>query len=108
MFSRIGEIVWTGGHLPRLPDGTIPESFADQARLVLEKIARTLETAGSGIDRLVKVNAYLSDLDDLPEFNDIYIRFLKGCRLPVRTSVEVTRFRDASKLEIEVIASSRA
>ncbi|MFL4473793.1 RidA family protein [Paeniglutamicibacter sp. MACA_103] len=106
MFSRVGEIVWTGGHLPRLPDGTVPATFAEQVTLVLAKVARTLESAGSGVDRLVKVNAYLSDIDNLPEFNDIYYGFLAGHPLPPRTSVEVTRFRDASMLEIEVVAHS--
>jgi 2-iminobutanoate/2-iminopropanoate deaminase len=106
MFARVGEIVWTGGHLPRLPDGTVPAAFADQVRLVLEKICATLETAGTGLDKLVKVNAYLSDIDNLPEFNDIYYGFLDGHPIPPRTSVEVTRFRDASMLEIEVVAHS--
>lgn len=106
MFSRVGEVVWTGGHLPRRPDGTVPESFTDQVQLVLHKITRTLETAGSGLDRLVKVNAYLADIENLPEFNDIYYAFLDGHPLPARTSVEVTRFRDASMLEIEVVAQT--
>ena len=107
MFSRVGEIVFTGGHLPRFPDGSVPETFAEQAQLVLSKIGRTLEAAGSGIDRLVKVNAYLADINDIPEFNTIYYSFLEGQPLPARTSVEVTRFRDASMLEIEVIAQAR-
>ena len=106
MFSRVGEVVWTGGHLPRLPDGTVPAAFADQVKLVLGKVAGTLASAGTGVDRLVKVNAYLSDIDNLPEFNDIYYAFLAGHPLPPRTSVEVTRFRDASMLEIEVVAQT--
>nr|WP_254455780.1 RidA family protein [Paeniglutamicibacter quisquiliarum] len=104
MFARVGEVVWTGGHLPRLPDGAVPAAFSDQVKLVLEKISATLESAGSGLGRLVKVNAYLSDIDNLPEFNSIYYAFLDGHPIPPRTSVEVTRFRDASMLEIEVVA----
>lgn len=106
MFSRVGEIVRTGGPLPRLPDGTVPAAFADQVRLVLAKVARTLESASSGVDRLVKVNAYLSDIDNLPEFNAIYYGFLANHPLPPRTSVKVTRSRDASMLEIRIVAGN--
>ncbi|GAA3676903.1 hypothetical protein GCM10023081_13990 [Arthrobacter ginkgonis] len=104
MYSRVGDLVFAGGHLPRRPDGTVPEDFADQIRLVLEKLGRTLEEAGSGLDRLVKVNVYLADIDRLPEFNAVYYEVLDGLPLPPRTSVEVARFRDASLLEVEAIA----
>jgi 2-iminobutanoate/2-iminopropanoate deaminase len=107
LYAKAGYLVFAGGHLPRLPDGSVPEDFAAQVRLVLEKLATTLDEAGSGLDRLVKVNAYLADIDRLPEFNAIYYEVLDGLPLPPRTAVEVARFRDSSLLEVEAIARAK-
>lgn len=107
LYVRVGDLVFAGGHLPRRPDGSVPEDFAAQVRLVLAKLGRTLDEAGSGLNRLVKVNVYMADIDRLPEFNAIYYEVLSGLPIPPRTAVEVVRFRDTSMLEVEAIARAK-
>ncbi|SHE77352.1 Enamine deaminase RidA, house cleaning of reactive enamine intermediates, YjgF/YER057c/UK114 family [Fodinibius roseus] len=53
---------------------------------VLNSLEEELEKAGSSMDRVLKVNVYLADLDDYDEMNDAY-RGRFGDNPPVRTTV---------------------
>ena len=50
----------------------MPDAFADQARQTFKYVQTILEVAGSMLDDVVKVNAYLTDLTRFAEFNDVY------------------------------------
>ncbi|MDN5791988.1 MAG: RidA family protein, partial [Brevibacterium aurantiacum] len=60
-----------------------------------------LETAGSGIDQVVKVNAYLTAPEQREPFNRVYADFF-GEAKPARTTVCVSIW-DIS-LEVECVA----
>lgn len=53
---------------------------------VLDALERELEKAGSSMDRVLKVNVYLADLDDYSKMNEAY-RGRFGDNPPVRTTV---------------------
>ncbi|MBV6640830.1 MAG: RidA family protein [Cyclobacteriaceae bacterium] len=53
---------------------------------VLDEIEKELEKAGSGMDRVLKVNVYLHDLNDYKEMNETY-RGRFGDNPPVRTTI---------------------
>jgi 2-iminobutanoate/2-iminopropanoate deaminase len=65
--------VFVSGQGPVNPEsGTIPDAFADQAHQTLENLRTILEAAGSSLDNVVKVNAYVTDLTRFTEFNEVY------------------------------------
>jgi 2-iminobutanoate/2-iminopropanoate deaminase len=75
-----------------------------QTGRVLDLIAESLKTAGSSMDKVLKVNVYLVDLQDYTGMNEAYLgRF--GKEPPVRTTVAVTALPDRSRVEIDCIAS---
>lgn len=78
--------------------------FAFEARMTLENLRRTLERAGSSMDKVIKVTAYFTDMNDFPSFNRIYAEFFPGESPPARTCVEVRRLPYNFKVEIEAIA----
>ncbi|MDQ4094595.1 MAG: RidA family protein, partial [Actinomycetota bacterium] len=69
-----GETIYCSGQVPLDPaSGELVEgSVADQTRRCMENLRAVLEAGGSSFDKVVKVTAYLTDMNDFPEFNDAY------------------------------------
>jgi 2-iminobutanoate/2-iminopropanoate deaminase len=79
--------VFISGQGPVNPEtGTMPDAFADQVRQTLKNVQTILEAAGSRLDDVVKVNAYVTDLTRFAEFNDVYKEFFRD-NPPARTTV---------------------
>ena len=74
-----------------------------QTKTVLDLIEESLKLAGSSMDKVLKVNVYLTDIKNFEGMNRSYIdRF--GSEPPVRTTVAVTALPDGSLVEIDCIA----
>ena len=74
-----------------------------QTTSVLDQIEESLKIAGSSMDKVLKVNVYLTDMNNFVGMNEIYIgRF--GPEPPVRTTVAITAIPDGSLIEIDCIA----
>jgi 2-iminobutanoate/2-iminopropanoate deaminase len=82
-----GGFVFISGQGPVDPEtGTMPDAFADQVRQTLKNVRTILEAAGSSLDEVVKVNAYVTDLTRFQEFNEVYKEFFTHDP-PARTTV---------------------
>lgn len=77
---------------------------ASETRIVLENIKKVLETAGSSLDRIVKVTVFLSDLADFPSVTDVFREFFPKDP-PARTTVGA-QVALGFKVEIECVASA--
>ena len=79
--------VFVSGQGPVNPEtGTMPDAFKDQARQTLRNVQTILEAAGSSLNDVVKVNAYVTDLTRFAEFNEVYKEFFQNDP-PARTTV---------------------
>ena len=79
--------VFISGQGPINPDtDAMPDAFADQVRQTLKNVQTILEAAGSSLEDVVKVNAYVTDLTRFSEFNSVYKEFFRH-DLPARTTV---------------------
>jgi enamine deaminase RidA (YjgF/YER057c/UK114 family) len=75
-----------------------------QTKNVLDQIEESLKLAGSAMDKVLKVNVYLTDMNNFAGMNEAYIgRF--GSPPPVRTTVAVVAIPDGTLVEIDCIAS---
>ena len=102
--SRYGDLIWTAGQIPAGEDGSMPEDFAAQVAATLDNLERTLRHVGGSLGTLLKVNTYLTSLDDFEVYNGIYTERLAPYGLPPRTTVEIVRFPPPMKIEIEAVA----
>jgi 2-iminobutanoate/2-iminopropanoate deaminase len=95
-----GNLVFVSGK------GAGPDAKGDikaQTTKVLDQIAESLQIAGSSMEKVLKVNVYLTDMKDYAGMNEAYIgRF--GTAPPVRTTVSVVAIPDKSLVEIDCIA----
>ena len=83
----VDDFVFISGQGPVDPEtGTMPDAFADQVRQTLRNVHTILEASGSGLDDVVKVNAYVTDLTRFREFNEVYGEFFPHDP-PARTTV---------------------
>ena len=79
--------VFVSGQGPVNPEtGTMPDAFPDQVRQTLSNVRTILEAAGSSLDDVMKVNAYVTDLTRFAEFNEVYKEFFQHDP-PARTTV---------------------
>jgi len=97
--------VFLSGQIPLDPETgrLIPGGAAAQTEAVLKSVKKILEAAGSGLERVVKVTVYLTDLDLFGEVNEVYARFFPADP-PARASVEVSRLPKGALVEIDVTA----
>ena len=83
----VNGLVFISGQGPVDPaTGTMPDAFADQVRQTFRNVRTILEAAGTSLDNVVKVNAYVTDLTRFQEFNDVYEEFFQKDP-PARTTV---------------------
>jgi 2-iminobutanoate/2-iminopropanoate deaminase len=79
--------VFISGQGPVDPEtGNMPDAFADQVRQTFSNVQTILEAAGTSLDHVVKVNAYVTDLTRFGEFNEVYGEFFQHDP-PARTTV---------------------
>lgn len=98
-----GQIVVISGQAALNQAGeTIGNTIEEQAKVTLENCRTQLESAGSSLDEVFKVNAYLKDLSDWPRFNEVYKNYFTK-PLPVRAVVETGLLYDFL-VEIEMWA----
>lgn len=95
-------MVFTSGQIPaRTSMQDQPEDFAGKVRQTLANLEAILLEAGSDLAHVAKVTTYLTDPDQLAEYNGVYADVF-GSTLPARTSCCVDIWDIA--LEIECIA----
>jgi 2-iminobutanoate/2-iminopropanoate deaminase len=102
---RSGEFVFVSGQLALRPGHAELEggSIEEQTEQVFANLKAILETAGTGLDRLVKTTVFLQNLDDFQGMNSVYARHV-GESPPARSTVEVARLPSGALVEIEAVA----
>ena len=96
--------LFVSGQLPIAPDGQKlnAATFAEQARQVLANVAHALAAGGSGIEKLLQVRVYVTDIADWPEFNTIYAQWAGAAR-PARAVVPVPSLHYGFRIEVEAV-----
>ena len=79
------------------------DSVKDQTRRALENLRAVVTEGGSDMDSVVKVTAYLTDMGDFQEFNEVYGEFFGDSR-PARATVEVSGLPKGARVEVDCIA----
>ena len=97
------------GQLPIARDGTrlSDQDFEKQTLQALANVSAALASAGSGIDDLVQIRVYITDIDTWPTFDRVYSDWIGSAR-PARVVVPVPAPHHGFCVEIEAIASMMA
>lgn len=101
---EIGNLIFLTGQGSINPQTgkVVGEDITEQTEQTLTNAKNLLEAAGSSLDNVVKVNVYLSNLNDWQKLNDAYKIFFKP-PYPARTCVGCSLL-PGLKVEIDIIA----
>jgi 2-iminobutanoate/2-iminopropanoate deaminase len=85
---RAGDFLFVSGQVPTDPNSgkVVGTNVTEQTRYVIEKLARTLEAAGSSLRDVVSITAHLSDIANWDAFNQEYKASFEP-PFPTRTTV---------------------
>lgn len=106
---RAGDTLYVSGYGPVDPETgeEVEGDIGAQTERVLDNLAAVVsEAGGDGLDDLVKVTVYLTDLDDYEQVNDAYGTRFDGDP-PARVCVEVSRLPGDVRVEMDAVASLR-
>ena len=97
--------VYSSGQLPLVPETgeLISDDIKKATARSLDNIKAILEEAGSSMDKVVKVNIFLDDVNDFAAVNEVYAEYFTEHK-PARSCVEVANLPKNGLLEIEAIA----
>ena len=97
--------VYSSGQLPLVPETgeLISDDVKKATRQSLENVKAIAEAGGSSVEKIVKVNIFLDDVNDFAAVNEAYAEFF-GDHKPARSCVEVGKLPKNGLLEIEAIA----
>lgn len=97
-------LVFTSGQLPLDPQtGELESDIKKATKRALENIKAIVEEAGSSVDKIIKCNVFLDDINDFADFNAVYEDFF-GDHKPARSALEVANIPKGAVIEIEAIA----
>lgn len=88
-----------------LPGGAAARGdVARETELVMAAIREALAHVGLGMERIVRVDAHLTEIGRMPEFDRVYRRFFPNGAFPARTCTQSGGLAGGSTLEITVMA----
>ena len=102
---RTDQFVFTAGQVPLDPaTGTLVEGpIEDQTRRVLDNIRAVLDAAGTGLENVVKMTVFMTDLGDFKRMNAVYAEYFPG-KPPARSAVQVGALPVGAVIEMEAVA----
>ena len=101
---RTGDLIFTSGQIPLDVSGNLVEGdVATQTHQVFRNLQAVLESAGSSLQKVVKANVFLKDMNDFAVVNEIYASYF-GDHKPARSTVQVARLPKDVAIEIDLVA----
>lgn len=100
---RAGSTVYLSGQIPLMPSTMdLAEGTRSQIHQVFENLSAVAAAAGGGLEQIVKLTVYLTDLDDFASVNEIMSQYFEA-PYPARAAVGVAALPKGASIEIEGI-----
>jgi 2-iminobutanoate/2-iminopropanoate deaminase len=100
-----GDTIYVAGQGPGNPQtgqlemGDVPS----QTRRTLDNMKAILEAAGSSLDKVLRCNVYLKDINDFAAMNQVYATYFSAPH-PARTTIQAGALPGGISVEIDCIA----
>ena len=102
---KAGNTVYLSGQIP-LDPATMAVvgggDFRAEAHQVFKNLRAVAEAAGGSLDQIVKLNAYLTDLDNFAVFNEVMAEYFAQ-PFPARAAVGVAALPKGVQVEAEAV-----
>ncbi|MGM0603618.1 MAG: RidA family protein [Bacillota bacterium] len=104
---KLGDLIFVSGQTADDPETGKPVhgTVAEQTELILTNTQNILEAADSSMEKVLKVNVYISDMKYKKEMDEVYKSFFKK-NPPARIAMAVKGLDAGLDVEIDVIAEA--
>ena len=98
--------VFTSGQIAIDPASNelISGTIEEETNQVLKNLQALLAASGCGLDNVVSVSVYVTDMHDYARINGVYAKYFKEENAPARALVEVRNLPKFVRVEISAIA----
>ena len=101
---KVGNTVYLSGQIPLIPGSADMESgdIRAQIKRVFDNLAAVAQAAGGGLQDVVKLNVFLTDLKNFPVVNEVMAEYIKQ-PYPARAAVGVAALPRGAQVEMDAI-----
>jgi 2-iminobutanoate/2-iminopropanoate deaminase len=104
----VGNTLYIAGHIGLDPKtGQPPASAEDEARMVMDSIKQTVESAGLTMDDVVSMQVFCTDLKLYDTFNGVYRTYFHG-EFPARAFIGAGNLLRGGRYEVMGIAVKKS
>lgn len=99
-----GDFLYLSGQLPidYVTNEVVNDNIRNATRKVLENIRSLLKEVQLEMSDIVKINLYLTDIEDMEEVDQVYKSFFSG-DYPARTGVVVSALPQKAKIQMDAV-----
>lgn len=102
--SGAGRTIYVSGNVGFGAEGKVVEGgMGAEAEATFDNIERVLEQAGADFSQIVKINAFITDLDEYADYAAVRERRF-GDQLPASATVQVAGLLVGAHIEIDAVA----
>ena len=101
---KAGNTVYLSGQIPLDPatGDLVTGSFADQAHRAFANLQAVAVAAGGDLNSVVKLNIYLTDLDNFGAVNEVMQQFFNP-PFPARAAIGVASLPKGAEVEVDAV-----
>ncbi len=99
--TEVNGFIFTSGQIPLVPETgeLVSDDIKKATARSLDNIKAILEEAGSSLDKVLKVNIFLDDVNDFAAVNEVYAEYFTEHK-PARSCVEVANLPKKALIEM--------
>ena len=101
---KVGNTVYLSGQIPLIPGGSELDAADMRAQVsrVFENLSAVARAAGGGLQDVVKLNVFLTDMKDFPVVNEVMAEYFQQ-PYPARAAVGVAALPRGVGVEMDAI-----
>ncbi len=101
---KVGNTVYLSGQIPLIPGGSELDAADMRAQVarVFENLSAVARAAGGGLQDVVKLNVFLTDMQDFPVVNEVMAEYFQQ-PYPARAAVGVAALPRGAAVEMDAI-----
>ena len=101
---KVNNTVYLSGQIPLVPAtmAVVEGDFTAQAEQVFKNLSAVCDAAGGCINDMVKVNIFLTDLNNFATVNEIMARYFQK-PYPARAAIQISKLPKDVDIEIDGI-----
>ena len=105
---KSGDLVFLSGQIPLNPETMtlVSEDVSEQINQVFINLNYVLEASDSSLEKILKLNVYLTNLEHFGKVNEHMEKIFKK-PYPARAAIEVKGLPKGALIEIDAIASTK-